>query len=379
MTLLLQTRSLQRFCPGYPPGGWPADLQDRETPSQRASEASFSGSRYDRVADRSRPADIWAARSIPGTSEHRNDRLICPPDRYLFIIALEDTQAAFSHEQSKTFDGGMAAGTVYVACPGETLTVASSGPGDFLHLVVPTSLVLEPSDRGSPGCAANSRILNGLVPGDHLIALMSRFLVEGPHRWPRAQADLLSQLIVTRAVRLLPRRLAKTPLPTWRLNRVRNFIEDHIADPLRLEDLAEAAGLSRMHFAAQFRTATGIRPHDYVLQRRIERAKLLIRSRKLSLVEVALDVGFQSQAHFCTIFKKLTGVTPSAWRCDLAADPVGCSGPDTVRERKAADTGLISRRPLSGVQNPRGSRVEPTMNGGYAPCRHEGRARDHFA
>lgn len=113
-------------------------------------------------------------------------------------------------------------------------------------------------------------------------------------------------------------------LPAWRLNKVKAFVEANVAEPLRLNDLAAACGLSRMHFAAQFRAATGLRPHDYVLSRRIEHAKRFITAGGATLVEIALDSGFQSQAHFCAIFKRLTGVTPTMWRgrhvhaCDIS-------------------------------------------------------------
>lgn len=105
-------------------------------------------------------------------------------------------------------------------------------------------------------------------------------------------------------------------LAFWRLQKVRRFIDANIDAPLCLADLAAVAGLSRMYFAAQFRAATGQRPHDYVLARRVARAQTLLRSSDETLVNIALDVGFQSQAHFCNVFKKLTGRTPAAWRRD---------------------------------------------------------------
>jgi AraC family transcriptional regulator len=83
---------------------------------------------------------------------------------------------------------------------------------------------------------------------------------------------------------------------------------------LSLSDLAAAAGLSRMHFAAQFRAATGSSPHEYLLCRRIEVAKTLLSETDTPLVQVALDVGFLAQAHFTTVFKRLTGDTPARWR-----------------------------------------------------------------
>jgi transcriptional regulator GlxA family with amidase domain len=103
-------------------------------------------------------------------------------------------------------------------------------------------------------------------------------------------------------------------LPTWRLKRVIAFVDVHLADRITLADLAGAAGQTRMHFAAQFRVATGVRPHEYVLRRRIERAQDLLRNSNRALVDVALGVGFQTQAHFTTVFKRFAGQTPHRWR-----------------------------------------------------------------
>ena len=120
-------------------------------------------------------------------------------------------------------------------------------------------------------------------------------------------------------------RLAATPaqpappaggaLSGWRLRRVLRHIDAHLADPVTLNDMARAAGLSRMHFAAGFRAATGLRPHDFLLRRRIERACEMLADDRAALAQVALDVGFQTQAHFTTVFKRIRGETPHRWRC----------------------------------------------------------------
>jgi AraC-like DNA-binding protein len=81
-----------------------------------------------------------------------------------------------------------------------------------------------------------------------------------------------------------------------------------------LSDLAKVAGRSRMHFAAQFRAATGFRPREYLLHQRVEHAKSLLSSTELPLAEVALVVGFCAQAHFSTVFKRIAGETPARWR-----------------------------------------------------------------
>ena len=103
-------------------------------------------------------------------------------------------------------------------------------------------------------------------------------------------------------------------LSKWRLMRVLAHIDANIGEPVTLANLAAAAGLSRMYFARQFRAATGIRPHEYVLRRRVERAQQLMTATSDALVDIALRVGFQSQAHFTTVFKRIVGNTPRQWR-----------------------------------------------------------------
>ena len=114
--------------------------------------------------------------------------------------------------------------------------------------------------------------------------------------------------------RELPPSRCCTPLQKWRMKRVVEYVDSHLSFRITLAGMAAAAGLSRMHFAAQFRAATGLRPHDYILQRRINRAQELLRNRDVPLVEIALSVGFQSQSHFATVFKRLVGETPHRWR-----------------------------------------------------------------
>jgi len=103
-------------------------------------------------------------------------------------------------------------------------------------------------------------------------------------------------------------------LPKWRLRRVEQYIAAHFGRNIRLSELASVAGLSRMHFAAQFRAATGYRPREYLLNHRIERAKSLLTTTETPLTQIALAVGFSTQAHFSTVFKRLSGQTPARWR-----------------------------------------------------------------
>ena len=130
-----------------------------------------------------------------------------------------------------------------------------------------------------------------------------------------------------------------TPLQKWRMKRVTDHVDAHLSRRITLADMAAATGLTRMHFAAQFRASTGMRPHDFVLQRRIERAQELLSNPELALVDVALSVGFQTQAHFTTVFKRFADGTPHRWR-RLALGhhaPEYASAPDRGMERAGAE------------------------------------------
>jgi len=103
-------------------------------------------------------------------------------------------------------------------------------------------------------------------------------------------------------------------LQKWRLKRVFEYVDIHLSNKITLLDLAAVAGLSRMHFASQFRMATGLRPHEFILRRRVRQAEELLRNSRMAIVEIALAVGFQTQAHFTTVFKRFAGCTPRQWR-----------------------------------------------------------------
>jgi AraC-like DNA-binding protein len=103
-----------------------------------------------------------------------------------------------------------------------------------------------------------------------------------------------------------------------RLKRVRDYIETHLDDRLTLTDLAGAACLSPYHFSRSFKEAVGVGPQRYVMQRRLERAKTLMRRSNQPLAAIAQQVGFADQSHLTSIFRRETGVTPGRYRAALA-------------------------------------------------------------
>jgi AraC-like DNA-binding protein len=98
------------------------------------------------------------------------------------------------------------------------------------------------------------------------------------------------------------------------LRRAHDEIDRRYAEPLVLEDVAAAAGVSKYHFARSFADIYGETPMRYVTRRRIERAQDLLRSANLTVTEVCMVVGFSSLGSFCTRFRALVGETPSQYR-----------------------------------------------------------------
>jgi AraC family transcriptional regulator len=98
------------------------------------------------------------------------------------------------------------------------------------------------------------------------------------------------------------------------LQRITHYIDESLDQNIRLADLAQLAKMSQSHFSRLFKQSTGLSPHQYLLQQRVERAKQLLKKTNKSLLEIALICGFDSHSHFTRQFKKLTGITPRSFR-----------------------------------------------------------------
>lgn len=98
------------------------------------------------------------------------------------------------------------------------------------------------------------------------------------------------------------------------LQRLTAFVDEHLARGISLKDLADLVGYSPDHLSRLFKRAIGVTPYQYILDRRVERVKTLLRDRSLSIAKIALRCGFASQAHLNVTFKARTGVTPGAYR-----------------------------------------------------------------
>ncbi|PJY96191.1 AraC family transcriptional regulator [Pseudomonas donghuensis] len=124
---------------------------------------------------------------------------------------------------------------------------------------------------------------------------------------------LLSQVGLRQGLRL------KGGLAAHQRRQLREYVEGHLDHPLSLGELAALCNLSEYHFARMFRESFGLPPHQYLLARRLAKARQLLRHGQLPLGEVALLCGFASASHFSNRFRQALGATPGAYRAAFSA------------------------------------------------------------
>src|SRR5437660_12289974 len=118
--------------------------------------------------------------------------------------------------------------------------------------------------------------------------------------------------------------------PARHLLRAKDVADGHYNEPLGVDDLAGAAGLSRAHFSHEFRRAFGESPHAYLLTRRLERATALLRDTDRSVAEICLSVGLRSIGSFTTTFTRTYGVSPGGYRAAFPPAAERAPIPDCV-------------------------------------------------
>ena len=132
----------------------------------------------------------------------------------------------------------------------------------------------------------------------------------------------VEQLTTTLAIHLLKKYGVKQHqisnysdgLSSYKLRQVVEYIHAHLDSEIKLSALAELLDMSQYYFCRLFKQSMGVAPYQYVIEQRVERAKDLLREKKVAIAEIALQCGFANQSHFTKNFRKLTGTTPKAFR-----------------------------------------------------------------
>ena len=244
-----------------------------------------------------------------------------PNPDFVIAMALSGGFRTVADKGTGRFTTRMRPGLLGITPPNVATQFEIDARSRFLILTVDDTHARDVLDRAAPGFTDFGR-LHAMTFRDEFVAtLLYRLWNEA--RDPEAGSLLADSAIVTLLHALLRRsRQVKGPvratarLAPWQLRRATDYIVEHIAEDISLADVSAHVGLSCYHFARAFKSSTGLPPHRYLVRRRIERARELLTEGTSSITEIALDCGFGSSQHLATVFRRIVGTTPTAYRRD---------------------------------------------------------------
>lgn len=211
-------------------------------------------------------------------------------------------------------------GGLFILPGGLDFGVRLEGELDTLHIYLRNAIVREVA--GELGIGNDDLALRPSLgepdPLAESLALAVREAMSDATPGTSVYVDYLSRVLAARLLRryswrAVPEMGACGGLTRIQMALVEDFIEEHLCSSLSLDDLARACELSPSYFARRFKVSTGMPPHQYLMKKRVERAKRLLRGT-MPIVEVALECGFSHQEHLTNVFRRATGHTPAAYR-----------------------------------------------------------------
>jgi len=227
-------------------------------------------------------------------------------------------QATAGRSGSREMNGDM----VWVVPPGTEHTIHWNRRAPLLHIYL-NDQFFESTMENVPD-QISSRLAPSLLVRDPFLVEMGKELHRELQFGPIN--ELFTKSVATLTATHLIRTYSSKPncttvyrggLGPSRERKVRQYIQEHLDQQLSLDDLAKVALISPNYFISLFQQSTGMTPHKYVLQQRVEYAKELLTYSKLSLIEIAHKCGFPDQSQFTTTFRRHLGVTPGQYKRQL--------------------------------------------------------------
>ena len=157
---------------------------------------------------------------------------------------------------------------------------------------------------------------------DTSIEAIARMLLAESQQKASGSQLYLDSLANVLAVNLLRNHATTKPrLPVYQgglspgqIPQVLDYIDANLEETIQLKNLAQLLDMSQFHFSRLFKKSIGLSPYQYLIQQRVERAKKLLKQTDKSIIEIALDCGFNSHSHLSKQFRQVTGMTPKAYR-----------------------------------------------------------------
>ena len=223
-------------------------------------------------------------------------------------------QVVFQGTDGVTIGFGYEPGDITISPPGMPIAYRWNGPN--------RGILMELDLDALPAPIEIKPLFAGKDPLITHLALALRDELQAGNPGGRIYGEMLGAALKAHFVRkhavFGPRRSSeRRDIARDRMAAVLEYISAHLHAPISLMHLAAVADVSVFHFAHAFRRRMGMPPHQYVLRKRIELAISLMRNPEESIVDIALRCGFSSQSHLATVFRRITGTTPAAYRARI--------------------------------------------------------------
>lgn len=261
-----------------------------------------------------------AAPTVTGAWTHGplHDRTAAMSD-HVFMTYVGAARAITRRSGLRTERGSTRRGTVTLIPAGAESRWDIEGDLSVVHLYLAPARIAAFAERNG---ARPSGLVERTAFADETGARLLTMLAEaatGPGRLDTLFADQAAELLCAHLLRAhsgasLPAPEARGGLAPWQVRRITDYLEAHLADPVTLAELAALVDLSPWHLCRAFRQSTGLPPHRWRAARRIERARALLEQSDMSVIEIALNVGYDGASQFSAAFKAAVGTAPSAYR-----------------------------------------------------------------
>lgn len=241
---------------------------------------------------------------------------------HLNVTPLNKQPRQFMRFDGREFDGRFHDGELFIVPAGIPSQFSWTTLDDAMNFIIEPDFLRRVAEEAFDANPDHVELRSYLKTRDtqiEQIALLLKGELENDNLGGRLYAESAANLFAVHLLRNycafeLRAREYKSGLAPARLRRAVEYIDEHLDEDLSLAELAGAVALSPHHFARMFKQATGVAPHQYTTERRIERAKQLLKQTRLPIADIALRVGCASQSHFGKLFRKLVGISPAAYR-----------------------------------------------------------------
>jgi AraC family transcriptional regulator len=252
----------------------------------------------------------------------RNIDVVTQCSHHTISVITGDRCELYQRRNGKELQATMRAGDVIITPAGPPKQWRHENEVEFIAIRMPPSFLQRIIDDERGRAKRHTDLLDNFQTRDaHVEQLVKRLLGESMTK-AYASKTYAEALATELGVHLLRNYCVTSGssaehshgLPIYKLRRATEFIEDNLREDLTLDRISEALAMSPGHFAHAFKQTTGLAPHHYVVERRIDCAKGLLRKSELPIAEIAHRVGFRNQSHFSFAFRRATGVTPRQFR-----------------------------------------------------------------